>query len=56
MHGMNELDPKSLREAAVSWLVENPYTEDGTTHFEDFMSEPWQKYIQRMVTVFFVEF
>lgn len=50
MYGDNRFGHKSLREAAVTWLIEHPYNEDGT-HYSSFMSEDWQTYIQRMVRI-----
>ena len=47
-YGGYKFDSKSLREAAVNWLIENPNSEDGTP-IEQFMEEDWQTYLQRMV-------
>ena len=48
VHGDNSFQPKSLREAAVSWLIENPYNGDGT-RLASFVSGDWNMYLQKMV-------
>lgn len=49
MYGDSRFDSKSLREAAVYWLIEHPLANDGT-HYSNFISGDWESYLQKMVT------
>ncbi|XP_052805625.1 uncharacterized protein LOC128234994 [Mya arenaria] len=50
MLGDSRFDAKSLRLAAVTWLMEHPNVGEGQgTHYRDFMAEDWDKYISRMM-------
>ncbi|XP_060564626.1 uncharacterized protein LOC132723846 [Ruditapes philippinarum] len=49
LYGDYNYGPKSLREAAVTWLIEHPYSDDGT-HFSSFLAEDWDVYLQRMMS------
>ncbi|XP_052287021.1 uncharacterized protein LOC127882430 [Dreissena polymorpha] len=45
-----EYTARTLRETAVFWLQENPYcSDDSNTHFQAFMTENWDSYLQRMI-------
>lgn len=48
MYGDYRFGPKSLREAAVSWLIDHPNSADGT-HYSSFLSEDWDVYLRRMI-------
>ncbi|XP_053372890.1 uncharacterized protein LOC123561569 [Mercenaria mercenaria] len=48
LYGDYRFGPKSLREAAVSWLIDHPDSDDGTP-FSSFLSEDWGVYLQRMI-------
>ncbi|XP_053409061.1 uncharacterized protein LOC123561568 isoform X2 [Mercenaria mercenaria] len=48
LYGDYRFGPKSLREAAVSWLIEHPFSDDGT-HYSSFLAEDWEVYLQRMM-------
>lgn len=48
LYGDYNYGPKSLREAAVTWLIEHPNSDDGT-HYSSFLAEDWNSYLQRMV-------
>lgn len=48
LYGDSRFAPKTLREAAVNWLVEHPLSADGT-HYSSFVSGDWDVYIHRMV-------
>ncbi|XP_052286899.1 uncharacterized protein LOC127882352 isoform X2 [Dreissena polymorpha] len=48
-HGKHEYTTWSLRQKAVQWLKDNPKCpDDQDTHFQAFMSEPWETYLERM--------
>ncbi|XP_052803813.1 uncharacterized protein LOC128233950 isoform X2 [Mya arenaria] len=50
MYGDTRFDARSLRETAVNWLKEHPRLNDGeNTHFQSFMDEDWDAYLQRMI-------
>ncbi|XP_052286182.1 uncharacterized protein LOC127881955 isoform X2 [Dreissena polymorpha] len=52
LQALNDMSytPRTLREKAVIWLRDNPYcSDDNKTHFQAFMEEHWDSYLQRMI-------